>query len=160
MTCNCLFGGAEMGWKGIWHGNFVFGTVGGWVVAFGDPRSGGREAPGAEPAHAENPTEAHGAERSRTTIPKGGAPSHHSKDWPNPGGLDKMLRIWPERDKRPGSKAPPILASFGVFFCPISMTLARSFPIWPVSEISAFSDLAKSQIRTDLARIWMSIFSA
>ena len=41
--------------------------------------------------------EAHGVERSRTSIPKGGADSHHGRDGPNPGGLDKLIRIWPER---------------------------------------------------------------
>ena len=38
-----------------------------------------------------------GKERSRTSIPKGGADSHHGRDGPNPGGLDKLIRIWPER---------------------------------------------------------------
>ena len=68
---------------GIWP---IYGVVG---------RSGAFRDAGA--AERSGVGEAHGTERSRTSIPKGGADSHHGRDGPKSGGLDKLVRIWPER---------------------------------------------------------------
>ena len=78
---------------GIWPIYGVVGRSGAFRDAGAAERSGVGEAHGVERSRTSIPKG--GAER--TSIPKGGAYSHHGRDGPNPGGLDKLIRIWPER---------------------------------------------------------------
>ena len=115
----------------LWSGGQVRSLSGGWVRSErGDWRRSGGVERGREAAE-RPPERRRQSPRERSIHPperRSSCPPRKSRAKSRRSGTNRF-GSGRSADKRPGSKAPPDLDSFGVFWRPISMTLRGSLGI-------------------------------